>query len=110
MPSEKERMLAGEPYDPIDPELVAERRRASSPAGTTGRGGTDGERAAGLESGRPASVGDDVRIGGRAVLDPGVSVGHRSVVASGAVVTDDVPDDALVRGDPATIVREPDGS
>ncbi len=28
MPSERERMVAGEPYDPDDPELVAARRRA----------------------------------------------------------------------------------
>jgi maltose O-acetyltransferase len=41
------------------------------------------ERAAGLEYGRPVPVGDDVDLGGRAVLDPGVSVGDRSVVASG---------------------------
>jgi len=72
--------------------------------------GTDGERAAGRESGRPASVDDDVWIGRRAVLDPWVSVGHRSVVASGAVVTDDVPDDVVVRGDPATVVRDLDWS
>jgi maltose O-acetyltransferase len=66
------------------------------------------ERAAGLEYGRPVPVGDDVDLGGRAVLDPGVSVGDRSVVASGSVVTGDVPADAVVRGTPAEVVRELD--
>jgi len=67
------------------------------------------ERAAGLESGRPVVVGDDVWIGGRAVLNPGVAVGDRAVVASGAVVTRDVPPDTVVRGNPAEVVRELDG-
>jgi maltose O-acetyltransferase len=65
-------------------------------------------RAEGLEYGEPVTVGDDVWIGGRAVLNPGVTVGDRSVVASGAVVTSDVPDDVVVRGNPATVVRELD--
>ena len=63
-------------------------------------------RAEGREYGDPVSVGDDVWIGGQAVLNPGVSVGDRSVVASGAVVTDDVPDDVVVGGNPAEIVKE----
>jgi maltose O-acetyltransferase len=61
-------------------------------------------RAEGLERGEPVTVGEDVWIGGRAVLNPGVTVGSRSVVASGAVVTDDVPEDVLVQGNPATVV------
>jgi maltose O-acetyltransferase len=68
------------------------------------------ERAAGLESGRPVSVGDDVPIGGRAVLNPGVTAGDGSVVASGAVVTGDVPPGVVVRGNPAEVVGELDGS
>jgi len=64
------------------------------------------ERAGGLESGRPVSVGDDVWLGGRAVLNPGVTVGDGSVVASGAVVSDDVPPGVVVRGNPAEVVRE----
>ena len=65
-------------------------------------------RAAGKELGSPVSVGDDVWIGGRAVLNPGVTVGDRAVVGSGAVVTRDVPDDVVVQGNPATVVRELD--
>jgi len=66
------------------------------------------ERAEGKEYGKPVSVGDDVWIGGQAVLNPGVEVGDRSVVASGAVVTRDVPSDVVVQGNPAEVVKELD--
>jgi maltose O-acetyltransferase len=66
------------------------------------------ERAEGLEYGEPVTVGDDVWIGGRAVLNPGVTVGDNSIVGSGAVVTADVPPNAVVRGNPATVVRKRD--
>ncbi|MDL5361991.1 sugar O-acetyltransferase [Halalkalicoccus sp. NIPERK01] len=63
------------------------------------------ERAAGLEYGEPVAVGDGVWIGGRAVLNPGVTVGDGAVIASGAVVTEDVPDGVVVGGNPATVVK-----
>jgi maltose O-acetyltransferase len=183
MPTEKERMLAGELYNPRDPELVADRERARELVRLYNRA-TDGEsrrllleelfcgvgetptveppfrcdygdqitvgdrffanfgcvfldvcpiefgdrcllgpsvhvytathpldaesRAAGKEYGKPVTVGDDVWIGGQAVLNPGVEVGDRSVVASGAVVTRDVPDDVVVQGNPAEVVKELD--
>ncbi len=66
------------------------------------------ERAEGREYGKPVTVGDDVWIGGQAVLNPGVEVGDRSVVASGAVVTRDVPSDVVVQGNPAEVVKELD--
>ena len=66
------------------------------------------ERAGGLEYGKPVTVGDDVWIGGRAVLNPGVTIGDNTIVGSGAVVTSDVPDDVVVGGNPATVVRERD--
>ena len=37
---------------------------------------------------------------------PGVTIGRRVVVAAGSVVTRDVPDDVLVAGNPARVVRE----
>jgi len=50
------------------------------------------------------------RIGGGAVLVPGVEVGEEAFVAAGAVVTADVPARAVVMGVPAKVVREvPDG-
>lgn len=66
------------------------------------------ERIKGPEYGDPVTVGDNVWIGGQAVLNPGVSVGDNAVVASGAVVTADVPDNVVVQGNPATVVKELD--
>jgi maltose O-acetyltransferase len=185
MPTEKEKMLAGDLYDASDPELVAERERAREltrrfnetgpSAGETRRRllrelfGSSGEdvsvepsfrcdygynvhvgdgfyanfdcvvldvrpvrigrnclvgpgvhvytathpvdaarRIEGPEYGKPVTVGEDVWIGGRAVINPGVTVGDRAVIASGAVVTSDVPDDVVVRGNPAEPVRHLD--
>ena len=46
------------------------------------------------------------RIGGGAVLCPGIEVGEEAFVAAGAVVTKDVPSRAVVVGSPARVVRE----
>jgi acetyltransferase-like isoleucine patch superfamily enzyme len=46
------------------------------------------------------------RVGGGAVLTPGVEIGEEAFVAAGAVVTGDVPQRAVVMGVPARIVRE----
>ncbi|UPV99003.1 sugar O-acetyltransferase [Halorussus gelatinilyticus] len=64
------------------------------------------ERAAGPEYGEPVTIGDDVWVGGKAVVNPGVTIGDEAVVGSGAVVTEDVPAGVVVQGDPATVVKE----
>jgi len=64
------------------------------------------ERTNGLEYGKPVTIGDNVWIGGQAILNPGVTIGDNSVIASGAVVTEDVPDDVVVQGNPATVTKE----
>ncbi len=46
------------------------------------------------------------RVGGAAVLTPGVEIGEEAFVAAGAVVTRDVPARAVVMGVPARVVRE----
>ncbi len=48
------------------------------------------------------------RIGGGAILCPGVEIGEEAFVGAGAVVTKDVPPRALVVGNPARILREVD--
>ena len=50
-------------------------------------------------------IGDGSWIGARAIILPGVTIGSRVVVGAGSVVTRDVPDDVLVAGNPARIVR-----
>ncbi len=64
------------------------------------------QRRQGLEFGKPIIIGDDVWIGGSAVLCPGITVGEKSIIAAGAVVTKDVPPYAIVGGNPAKVIRE----
>ena len=49
---------------------------------------------------------DDIWVGANAVILPGVTIGHHSVVAAGAVVTKDVPPHSLVAGVPAIIIKQ----
>ena len=58
-----------------------------------------------MEHGEPITVGDDVWIGGNAVICPGVTIGNRCIIAAGAVVVKDVPDDTMVGGNPARLIR-----
>ncbi|MXO77140.1 acetyltransferase [Paenibacillus sp. OT2-17] len=64
------------------------------------------ERIAGPEYGKPITIGNNVWIGGRAVINPGVTIGNNVVVASGAVVTKDVPDHVVVAGNPARVIKQ----
>lgn len=185
MKSEKEKMMAGEMYDPADPELIGDRMKArelvriynETPEteterrteilrnllGTAGeavfmesnirfdygynthvgdnfsanfdcvildvcevRIGNNcmvapgvhiytathpldsGERNSGKEYGKPVAIGNNVWIGGKAVINPGVTIGHDAVIASGAVVTKDVPNNSVVGGNPAKVIKQLD--
>lgn len=63
-------------------------------------------RISGLEFGKPVTIGDNVWIGGNAVINPGVTIGNNVVIAAGAVVTKDVPGNVVVAGVPAKVIRE----
>lgn len=54
---------------------------------------------------RPVVIGDDVWIGTRAILLPGVCVGDHSIIGAGAVVTKNVEAWTVVAGNPARVVR-----
>ncbi len=181
MPTERERMLAGGPYDPMDPELVRLRARARDLCwdlnatrdgdaderrrilrALVGRGGdtvwmqppffcdyganielgervffnfncvvldvcrvtvgdhtlfgpavqlltathpTDAARRRVEEGGAPIAIGADVWVGGGAIVLPGVTIGSRTIIGAGSVVTRDVPDDVLAVGNPCRVVR-----
>lgn len=50
------------------------------------------------------TIGDDVFIGARAIIMPGVSIGNEAIVAAGAIVTKDVPEQCIVAGNPAKVI------
>jgi maltose O-acetyltransferase len=183
MASEREKMLAGELYDPLDPALVAARRRARDLThalnqsrdehqaerlkilreliGSIGDGiwieppfycdyGTNialgdkvffnfncvvldvaavtigsrtligpaaqiysathplsaDERRTGLELGRPIAIGSEVWIGGGAIICPGVTIGDRTVVGAGSVVTKNIPAGVFAAGNPCRVIRD----
>lgn len=54
----------------------------------------------------PVRIGSGSWIGARAIVLPGVTVGARSIVGAGSVVTKDVPPSSIVAGNPARVVRE----
>lgn len=54
---------------------------------------------------KPVTIGNDVWIGRRAMIMPGVNIGNGVVIAAGAVVTKDVPDYAIVGGVPAKVLK-----
>jgi maltose O-acetyltransferase len=57
------------------------------------------------ESGEPIAIGDNAWLGGGVIVCPGVSIGADTVVAAGAVVTQDLPAGVLAVGTPARLVR-----
>jgi maltose O-acetyltransferase len=65
-----------------------------------------GPRRIGWESAAPIVVGDNVWLGGGAILCPGVTIGDDTVVGAGAVVTRDLPSGVVAVGAPARILRE----
>jgi maltose O-acetyltransferase len=63
-------------------------------------------RRTGLEAGKPVVIGNDVWIGGGAILCPGIRIGSRTVIGAGSVVTRDIPDDVVAAGNPCRVLRE----
>lgn len=54
----------------------------------------------------PVTVGDNVWIGGGAILMPGVTIGDNVVIGAGSVVTRDIPGNTIACGNPCRAVRE----
>lgn len=59
----------------------------------------------GFEEERPVVIGDDVWIGDRVIILPGVHIGNGCIIGAGAVVTKDVSDYTVVAGNPAKVIR-----
>lgn len=63
------------------------------------------KRREGYTLGQPVVIGDDCWIGGNSVIMPNITIGARSIIGAGSVVTKDVPEDTFVAGNPAVIKK-----
>jgi maltose O-acetyltransferase len=57
------------------------------------------------EFGKPVASGDDVWIGGAAIICPGVTIGSGAVIGAGSVVTRDIPAAVFAAGNPCRVIR-----
>jgi maltose O-acetyltransferase len=64
------------------------------------------ERITGAEYGKPVTIGNNVWIGGKAIINPGVNIGNNVVIASGALIKENIPDNVVVGGNPAKIIKQ----
>ncbi|SDO57252.1 sugar O-acetyltransferase [Alkalicoccus daliensis] len=63
------------------------------------------KRASGIETAKSVKIGNDVWIGGGAIINPGVTIGDEAVIASGSVVTKDIESRTVVAGNPARPIK-----
>ncbi|AFG38297.1 sugar O-acetyltransferase [Spirochaeta africana] len=63
-------------------------------------------RNSGWEFGIGITIGDDVWLGGGAIVNPGVTIGSGSVIGAGSVVTKDIPPGVIAVGNPCRVVRD----
>ena len=58
------------------------------------------------EYGKPIRIGNDVWFGSNVTVCGGVTIGSRSVIGAGSVVTRDIPEGVLAAGNPCRVIRE----
>jgi maltose O-acetyltransferase len=58
------------------------------------------------EYGKPIDIGSDVWVGGGALILSGITIGSRTVIGAGSVVTRDIPSDVFAAGNPCRVIRE----
>ncbi|TNX42190.1 chorismate mutase [Enterococcus faecium] len=63
------------------------------------------KRNSGLEYAKPIKIGNNVWLGGGVIVTPGVTLGENVVVGAGSVVTKSFPDNVVIAGNPARIIK-----
>ena len=53
----------------------------------------------------PVIMGNNVWIGGGAIILPGVTIGDNVVIGAGSIVTKDIPDNVIAAGNPCRVIR-----
>jgi maltose O-acetyltransferase len=95
------RILRGKLGDNVmmgaDVVFISENHNFSEPEGTL--------KYKGYIPAPPITIGDNTWIGTRAIILPGRHIGKNCIIGAGSVVTKDVPDYAIVAGNPARIIR-----
>jgi maltose O-acetyltransferase len=86
---------------PVGHPVEAKRRAYRDPVGGEVRG---------LTTGAPIVIEDDAWLGGHVVVLPGVTIGARSVIGAGSVVTKPIPPDVFAAGNPCRAIRPIDNS
>ncbi|MDH3026960.1 DapH/DapD/GlmU-related protein [Gordonia alkanivorans] len=59
----------------------------------------------GYSARKPVVIGDDVWIGARVIILPGVTVGRGCVIGAGSVVAKDIPEYTIAAGNPCRVIR-----
>lgn len=63
------------------------------------------ERVLPIATGNPIVIGDNVWIGANSVILDGVTIGNRSIIGAGSIVTKDIPSDCVAVGNPCRVVK-----
>ena len=58
-----------------------------------------------LESALPIKIGEDCWLGGNVTVCPGATIGDRTVIGAGSVVTHDIPSDCMAAGNPCKVIK-----
>ena len=62
-------------------------------------------RNSGLEYAKPITIGKNVWVGGNTTICPGVTIGNNVVIGAASVVTKSFPDDVVIAGNPAKVIK-----
>ncbi len=64
------------------------------------------ERMSKTEYGEEIEIGNNVWIGGGAIICPGVKIGSNTTIGAGSVVTKDIPENVLAVGNPCQVIKK----